>query len=156
MSASENLKTIERFYAAFARGDAPTMSACYRDDARFTDPGFGALSATDARAMWTMLTGRAKDLRIEVRDQRASDAEGSAHWTAHYTFQGSGRKVVNEIDAQSKFVDGLIIEHVDTFDFWRWSRQALGPVGLLLGWSPWLKTKVNTQALAQLAKFKQR
>ena len=29
--------TIERFYAAFARLDAPVMRACYAVDARFED-----------------------------------------------------------------------------------------------------------------------
>jgi hypothetical protein len=29
--------------------------------------------------------------------------------------------------------EGLIIEHRDHFELWRWSRQALGLKGLLLG-----------------------
>jgi hypothetical protein len=37
---------------------------------------------------------------------------------------------------------------------WRWTRQALGPVGLLLGWTPWLAGRVRSQAAAGLAKFR--
>ncbi|MBL8954530.1 MAG: hypothetical protein JNK82_27370, partial [Myxococcaceae bacterium] len=37
-------------------------------------------------------------------------------------------------------------EHTDSFDFGAWSRQALGPSGLLLGWSPLVKNKVRAQA----------
>ena len=49
----------------------------------------------------------------------------------------------NAIDATFEFRDGLIVRHVDRFDFWRWSRQALGPIGLLLGWTPILRRKVR-------------
>lgn len=43
--------------------------------------------------------------------------------------------------------------HYDHLDFWRWSRQALGTPGLLLGWTPFLKAKVRTQAGANLQKI---
>ena len=72
---------------------------------------------------------------------------------ATYTFSGSGRKVVNRIDARFTFRDGLIATHVDTFDLWRWASQALGPVSLLLGWTPFLRAKIRAQAAQSLAKF---
>jgi hypothetical protein len=37
-------------------------------------------------------------------------------------------------------------------DFWPWSRQALGAPGLLLGWTPLLRAKVQRQAGANLRK----
>mgnify|MGYP000423281271 CR=1 FL=1 len=49
--------------------------------------------------------------------------------------------------------DGLIIEHRDSFDFYRWSRQALGVPGLLLGWSSFLQNKVRAQAAANLKRY---
>ena len=52
----------------------------------------------------------------------------------------------NIIEAQFTFQDGLIHTHRDTFDFWRWSRQALGPAGVLLGWTPMLHNKVRREA----------
>jgi hypothetical protein len=48
----------------------------------------------------------------------------------------------------------LIASHDDYFSFYRWSRQALGVSGLLLGWTPLLKRKVRQQAAAGLAKFR--
>ena len=36
--------------------------------------------------MWKMLTGRAPDLKVELVEHDASEAEGSARWIAHYTF----------------------------------------------------------------------
>jgi hypothetical protein len=44
----------------------------------------------------------------------------------------------------------LIVEHVDRFNFWRWSRQALGLPGLVLGWTPVLRKKVGTTATERL------
>jgi hypothetical protein len=51
---------------------------------------------------------------------------------ARYTF-ATGRVVHNVIEARFALRDGLIVQHVDSFGFWRWSRQALGPLGLARG-----------------------
>ena len=84
----------------------------------------------------------------------ADDATGVAHWDARYSFSATGRKVLNRIDASFRFRDGLIVHHVDRFSFYRWSRQALGPVGLLLGWTPLVRNKVRAQAAKGLAEFR--
>ena len=52
-----------------------------------------------------------------------------------------------------KCKDGLIIEHTDAFDIYRWTRQAFGLTGLLFGWSPWMNKKIQKQAKEGLAKF---
>src|SRR5437868_888017 len=78
----------------------------------------------------------------------ADDSAGSAHWEARYTFSTTGRFVHNIIDAKFTFRDGKIASHTDSFDFWRWSRQALGGAGLVLGWSPMLRNKVRATAAA--------
>ena len=141
---------IERFYTAFAAGDVETMASCYHKDARFSDPVFPELDGKDeVMKMWRTLVGRSDDIRIVLGEHAADDRHGTAHWTATYTFTTTGRHVVNEIDAKMIFRDGLIVDHTDSFDFWKWSRQALGAPGLLLGWSPMLKKKVRAQS-AQL------
>lgn len=141
---------IERFYTAFAAGDVETMASCYHEDARFSDPVFPDLDGKDeVMKMWRTLVGRSDDINIVLGDHAADDRRGTAHWTATYTFTTTGRPVVNEIDAAMIFRDGLIVDHKDSFDFWKWSRQALGTPGLLLGWSPMLKKKVQAQS-AQL------
>ena len=79
--------------------------------------------------------------------------EHSAHWDAHYRFSATGRMVLNRIDAVFTFnPQGLIVTHRDRFDFWAWSRQALGVPGLLLGWTPFLRNKVKQQAGNNLRK----
>ncbi|MCI0751446.1 MAG: hypothetical protein L0Y35_06375, partial [Flammeovirgaceae bacterium] len=69
------------------------------------------------------------------------------------TFSRTGRFVHNRIHAKFVFRDGKIIRHKDSFDFWRWASQALGPVGLLLGWTPMIKSKVRSTARGSLTKF---
>ncbi|HEX5871584.1 MAG TPA: nuclear transport factor 2 family protein [Longimicrobium sp.] len=147
-----NAALIHRFYDSFAARDAEGMKACYHPEIVFTDPAFGELQGPQAGAMWTMLTGRARDLEVSASDVEADDQHGRAHWDARYTFGQTGRKVLNRIDAAFEFRDGLIVRHTDTFDFWAWARQALGPPGLLLGWTPAMQNKVRSMARAGLAK----
>jgi uncharacterized protein len=144
---------IERFYAAFAARDGAAMAACYAPDVRFDDPVFTDLHGEEAGAMWRMLTGRATDLQVELHEHEAGEEHGSAHWIAHYTFTQTGRPVVNDVRASFRFRDGLIAEHQDRFDFHRWSRQALGTSGLLLGWTPLLRAAVRRRARAGLDEF---
>ncbi len=59
----------------------------------------------------------------------------------------------SDVQARFHFEGGLIADHHDDFDFYRWSRQALGPTGLLLGWSPIVRSKVRRMAAGRLAKF---
>jgi ketosteroid isomerase-like protein len=145
---------IADFYEAFARHDGDAMAGCYHDEARFSDPVFPELDAQGVRAMWRMLTGDADDLRVEFSGIEADDESGHAHWEAWYTFSKTGRQVHNVIDATFDFRDGEIVRHIDDFDFWRWSRQALGLPGLLLGWTPLLQKKVQSTAAARLADWR--
>ena len=152
----DNDGLIQRFYAALDRGDGDEMAAAYRPDARFRDPAFGELSGEDAGAMWRMLTSRATDLSVDLAEHDADEREGSARWIARYTFTQTGRPVVNDVRARFRFEDGKIAEHVDSFSFHRWSRQALGLPGLLLGWTPLLPRVTRKRALAELERFKTR
>ena len=147
-----NAETIHRLYVALGRRDGEAMAACYTPDATFDDPAF-SLRGEAVGDMWRMLCARGKDLAVEASAIEADAHGGRAHWVATYTFSGSGRRVVNRIDARFTFRDGLIATHVDTFDLWRWASQALGPVGLLLGWTPFLRRKIRAQAAQSLAKF---
>ena len=146
--------TITQFYDAFGRGDGAAMEGLYAPDVRFSDPVFGELRGPRAGAMWRMLTGQAEDLRIELAEHAADGDQGTARWIARYTFTRTGRPVVNDIRATFRFApDGRIAEHDDRFDLWRWTRQALGPSGLLLGWSPVVQGPVRKQAAASLDAF---
>jgi len=130
-----NAELIRRFYTSFQKRDPGGMVACYHPDIEFSDEVFPDLKGPRAGAMWRMLSERAKDLKVEFADVEADDSVGQAHWEAWYTFSATGRQVHNKIDANFEFKDGKIIRHRDSFDFWAWASQALGPAGWLLGWS---------------------
>ena len=151
--ATANSALIDRFYEAFGRRDHETMAASYASDARFSDPVFQDLQGEEVGAMWRMLCERGLDLELNHSAVRAEDDRGSAHWEAEYTFTATGRPVHNVIEARFRFRDGLIAEHNDEFGLWRWARQALGPVGVLLGWSPPVQNKVRAQARRNLDEF---
>ena len=152
----ENKQIITDFYEAFAGHDAGAMTALYHNDIEFSDPAFGLLKGDDAKNMWRMLIARAKgDLLIEFTNVSADDQKGSADWFAKYTFSRTKRPVINKIHAEFEFRDGLIYRHNDTFDFWIWSKQALGVPGILFGWTSFMQQKVQRTALASLKDFSQ-
>lgn len=148
MHPNENL--IETFYTSFQKLDAEKMSRCYHPDIRFSDPVFPALAGPEASQMWRMLCSQAKNFELTFSDIQANEQTGKARWEAQYDFSATGRRVHNKIDAEFEFEDGKIIKHTDTFDFWKWSRMALGPIGVLLGWTPLLRKKVQRQARERL------
>ena len=65
----------------------------------------------------------------------------------------SFNKVHNIIGATFEFKDGLIYRHHDKFDFWHWSKPALGLPGALLGWTSFLQNKVKKGAMDGLQQF---
>lgn len=151
MNTQEQL--ITKFYSAFQQRDWRTMQTCYHEEVIFNDPAFTNLQSKQAKAMWHMLAENAKDFSLVFSQVMATDSEGSCHWEATYSFSRTGRKVVNKIDASFQFKDGLIHRHTDRFDFWKWTRMALGTSGILLGWTPFLQNKVKATAMSGLAKF---
>ena len=154
-AAQRNEDTIRRLYDALGRHDGETMASCYAPDAQFSDPVFPELSGDQAGDMWRMLTSRATDLAVELPEAKADAQAGSARWIATYTFGATGRNVVNRVRSDFRFDDvGLIAEQHDDFPFWAWSRQALGLPGLALGWTPLMRSKVRSNAAAELARFR--
>ena len=147
--------TIERFYAAFARLDSATMQACYAEGARFDDEVFSLVGPLQIGGMWRMLCEATKDKgRAHWKLVASEITDESAHWESHYKFSATGRLVHNRIDAGFGFNHrDQITWHRDRFDFWGWSRQALGTPGLLLGWTPWFRNQVRDKAARNLQRF---
>ena len=150
---NDNEKLIHHFYNSFKQRDYAEMQKCYADDATFSDEAFQNLNATQVRAMWKMLCLRGKDLELTFQNVTADEKSGSAEWIAKYTFSQTGRKVVNHIKANFEFENGKIVKHIDDFDFYRWSSQALGMSGKLLGWTSFLQNKVRQKAMKSLEDF---
>lgn len=152
----QNADLIQKFYTSFQARDPDGMNACYHADILFSDPVFGSLREEEVRSMWRMLCERGKDLDIEFGNVYADEEKGNAHWEAWYTFSKSGRRVHNVIEAAFLFQQGKIIRHIDRFNLWRWSLQALGPLGMFLGWTPFVQSAVRKEARLGLEKFMQK
>ncbi|REG20425.1 ketosteroid isomerase-like protein [Archangium gephyra] len=148
-----NAQLLTDFYAAFARRDGDAMASAYHPDAEFSDPAFPGLRGPRVTSMWRMLCERGTDLELTLVDAQADDRSGRARWEARYTFSMSGKKVLNRVSSEFEFKDGKILRQTDRFPFWTWARQAIGPAGLLLGWTPFLRNKVQAQARRSLDKY---
>lgn len=150
---NKNEEVIRKLYSALQRVDHEDMIRCYHPEAIFKDPVFDLRSKKEIAGMWTMLCKKAKEFEFHFDQVQANEEKGKARLKAKYLFSQTNRMVVNKIDAHFKFKNGLIIEHIDSFDFWRWSRQALGFFGLILGWSSFLQKKVQQKAYNNMKTF---
>jgi ketosteroid isomerase-like protein len=150
-----NEQTIQKFYEAFHARDAAGMNSCYAPNIVFSDPAFGVLAGEKVFAMWQMLCGRTKELEITFNDIHADDKSGTAHWDAKYFFGPNHRPVHNIVDAAFVFRDGRIVEHTDTFDMWKWTRMAIGGIGIFFGWSFALRSAIQKSTRRQLDDFMQ-
>ena len=153
---NNNELLIEKFYKAFAKLDYAAMQNCYNEDPVFSDPVFGVLEGDAVKAMWEMLCTNAKDFTLQFSSIECDGEYGTCKWTALYTFSKTGKKVINNVKAHMRIQNEKITEHTDEFDIYKWSRQALGLPGILLGWSGYLKNKIRYDARIKLEKFMER
>lgn len=144
---------ITDFYTAFANGNAEAMIACYHDDIEFHDPAFGTLKGEKAKSMWKMLLSSGDGTQIIFDQVNANNNRGSANWQATYNFGPKKRKVINNIKASFEFKDGKIIKHTDDFSMWKWSKQALGFSGHIMGWSRFFKKQIQARTNGMLEKY---
>ncbi len=149
-----NAELITTFYESFANGDAEGMVACYHDNIQFQDPAFGTLKNEDVKNMWRMLIERSKgEIKLSFSNVQANEKTGSSNWRAEYVFSATNRKVINIISAEFEFKDGKIIKHTDSFDIYKWSQQAFGLKGYLLGWTSFMQHKIQQQSNSLLKKY---
>ena len=150
----ESKQIISEFYSSFAKGDHQQMISFYHKQATFQDPAFGKLDYKRVTKMWQMLlSNKSASPKITFSNVKVENSIATAEWKANYFYGPKKRKVENNVEAKFKFKDGKIIEHIDTFDLWKWSRQALGPIGFFLGWTPFMESMVQNQANQKLDAF---
>jgi hypothetical protein len=150
----DNKELIEIFYSAFQRMDYTTMQSCYAEKIIFNDPVFGILQNGEPQAMWEMLCKRAQNFSLSFNNIELVDEEyATCNWSATYLFGPKKRKVINHIKAYMRIKDGLVIEHTDHFNLYKWGKQSLGFPGILFGWTSWMQNKIKKQALGSLQKF---
>ena len=151
---ANNKALIFKFYSAFQQKDFAGMNSCYSDDIVFYDPAFELLRGDEVKSMWEMLCKNARDFSLTFDNiQQLDDEYYTCEWEAVYTFSKTGRKVVNKVKANMRFADGIIIEHSDAFSLHKWSSQALGFMGQLVGWNSFFQRKIKNQARKNLLQF---
>jgi hypothetical protein len=148
-------KQLEDFFAAFKSLDSSEMFDLYSTEASFSDEVFSLQRKEDISRMWRFLVSNiARSGRDSWSLSYNVESDTSASWEAKYLFCGTGRLVRNHVRSQFIFdSNGKVCQQIDTFDFWLWSRQALGLVGVLFGWTAFLKRKVRAKALDGLDRF---
>ncbi len=152
----DNRELLDTFYIAFSKANAEKMVSCYHEEIIFQDPAFGTLHGIQAKNMWRMLLGRNSEIKISYQIISCDEATGKVDWVAHYAFGPNKRAVTNKVQGNFEFKDGKIIVHKDTFDLWKWSQQAMGPIGYLLGWSSFLKKSIQKKTNKLLASFSEK
>ncbi len=151
---ANNEELINKFYTAFKKLDYSTMNSCYSEDIIFFDPVFGLLKGDQVGLMWEMLCKNAKEFSLTYGNIIQLDEEYcTCDWVATYTFSKTGKKVINKVRANMKFAGAKIIEHSDAFSLHKWSAQALGFSGWLLGWNKFFQNKIKNTAKRNLLKF---
>ncbi len=150
--------TIEQFYEAFSNLDGENMVKYYHPDVVFQDPAFGELKGDRAKNMWRMLctSQKGKDFKVNYKVLDCNSEKAKAQWEAIYTFSQTGRKVHNKISASFLLRDGLIVEHIDEFSLYRWSKQAMGFKGVLLGNTSFFKNKLQQRTNTLLDRFEEK
>lgn len=146
----------EQFYTSFNLCDSETMNALYADSVSFSDPAFGWLNDQDVRDMWSMLCSsqKGKKFKVSFVVKSVKPKKVEVFWEAWYTFSITGKSVHNQIKSTLFFNDkGLIFKQIDRFSLHRWSRQAMGLTGTLLGWTPFFKSGLQKRSKAALKKY---
>eukprot|EP00699_Malawimonas_sp_californiana_P001765 EC716135.1.p1 GENE.EC716135.1~~EC716135.1.p1 ORF type:complete len:184 (+),score=23.67 EC716135.1:33-584(+) len=151
--AAANAALVTEFYTNFQQKNSVGMCNCYHDSVHFYDPVFEDLHGIRAKSMWRMLCERGKDLTIEFRIISADKNRVVGHWDARYTFSATKRPVLNQVDCTFLFRDGKIIDHHDSFDLWKWERQALGGFAALCGCCFFVKSKVRSTSQRALSQY---
>jgi hypothetical protein len=125
-----NSLTLNRYFECFTTGDYRGMQWCLHPEVEFSDIGFD-LRRKEVGAMWHMIVANA--IQVSFRDVKVDGQKGTAHWECDYQFRkdkaSEPRPVHNTIDSRFRFEGGLIREHRDECDFWKWFEQAMGPIG---------------------------
>ena len=138
-----NIDLLHQFYGSFSKANAEGMISCYHENIVFKDPAFGELHGEKAKAMWSMLLSKNSSIKVDYEILEVSSNSASVEWQAKYVYGPNQRKVHNHVMGYFKFEDGKIIKHRDRFSLWDWSKQALGLTGKLLGWSGYLRNKIQ-------------
>lgn len=119
-------KLVENLLTAYQSLDHNTMAACYHESAKFADIAFRLDGQKRIHAMWHMICKNG--IKVEIQRIEELGDEVHARIVDTYVFSDTNRTVVNPILCRFRFLDGLIVEHIDECNALNWARQAFGGI----------------------------
>lgn len=123
---ADRKQLVETLLTSFQALNHDAMAACYHEAATFSDIAFELQGSKQIHAMWHMICQ--KGIEVQVRGIEAVGDIVRARIVDTYIFSDTGRKVVNSIESEFEFRDGLISVQRDTCDPLDWARQAFGGI----------------------------
>lgn len=124
----------------------------YHKNVVYDDVGFGKQKGENAKAVWQFLIENVdKNAVITFSNIQTFATTGQVNWSTTYYF--GKRKIKNNITATFRFQDDKIIYHKDDYSLWKWSQQAFGILGYLIGWSPVFHWLIRWQMQQNLRTF---
>jgi ketosteroid isomerase-like protein len=130
-ASSPTARVAREFYDAFCVGEIATLERLYAPDVTFHDEIFTFANRADTIGMWRVLLTQGGRFSYELLGVEGEVA--TVRWLADYRL--FGRPIHNVITARLTIRDGRIVDHLDSFSWAKWSRQAF-PLGPIPTWGP--------------------
>lgn len=135
---------VASFYGAFSRLDYEQMMDCYADDIIYNDPLVGLIERGEVKAYWKMICANAKALSLKTYDfEEIDDEYVTSRYQVEYYLEATGKKVRYAAKSFMRIAEGKIVEHSDGFRLSTFLGNTYGLAGQLLGWTGYLKKKVQ-------------
>ncbi|WP_342269364.1 nuclear transport factor 2 family protein [Spiroplasma endosymbiont of Aspidapion aeneum] len=146
---------INEFYSAFKKGDYQKMNSLYGEDIIFNDSIFKDLDYLQVTSMWEMLLSKKEESKFSIEYEVLLDHNDEYYvmWSAHYLFGPKRRKVSNIVKSEMVIKDKKIALHTDVFDFYKWSKQAIGIASILFGKRKFFHNKICSVANKNLMNY---
>lgn len=152
-------RRVQDFFDALARLDAYALAQCYAPSARFEDAAWSLQGTEAIAAMWEMICDDTRRLGADVWRLECLRIRGTRHrckvdWRLSHRDPATGRLIHQRMESRFLLTrDGRIDFHENRFSLWRWSRQARGLSGWLLGWTPIMRQRVRHDAAQRLDRY---
>ncbi len=142
---SNQLELVKDYYQALNNGDYKKLSKLYHKKASYNDPIF-SFQGKEILALWYTSTRPEMNMKAVIHAIEEEKDVVKTEWTVSYTIPTLKKRIsLNEIGV-FRFEENKIIAHSDDYSFYDWCKQAFGLIGVVFGWSNWLKQKVQRQA----------
>jgi uncharacterized protein len=135
-----NATLLHRLFTGLNQHEPDAMASCYAPDATFEDIAFRRHGRNEIHDMWRMICLGGSEISATFEILHADDRTGRVRLVDAYKFGDDKRPVINVIDSQFAFRDGLIITHRDDCDAHAWGAAAIGGIkGFIAGHVPFVR-----------------